>query len=69
MTSDLLDDEWPTYYRQLGSVEHLHALGVIAATFNVLEVELLHWFRASLAASYKKDIADHLFAALTNNTR
>lgn len=69
VTSEPLTDKWPYYYKELGSVEHLHALGVIAATYNVLEFQLAHWFRASIGADYKSEVANSLFAALSNNTR
>lgn len=60
---------WPYYYKEFGSVEHLHALGVIAATYNVMEYQLSHWFRATIDADYQDEIAARIFASLSNNTR
>jgi hypothetical protein len=57
--------EWPPY--RVGNPDYIHALGVIASSFNRLEFRLRALFRIYMRSSPK--VAYILFAKLTNQNR
>ena len=54
-------------YRDFGSAEHLHALGAIAAMYNLLEDQLWWLLRDYLCVN--ETVAAHTFISMSNNTR
>lgn len=55
----------PTYH--VGPRDHIHALGVVAATYNSLELMLFQLFVFFLGAPY--EIAQRVFSITRNNSR
>lgn len=60
-------DTWPAPEYHVGPRDHIHALGVAAATYNDLEFALLLLFNHYMAV--EGELGLKLFAALTNRTR
>jgi hypothetical protein len=58
-------DEWPPY--RVGNSDYIHALGVIASVYNLLEFRLRSFF--PIYARIPTPPAHALFASLTNERR
>lgn len=67
MASDDHQKPWPDPNYHIGQRDHLHALGVIAASYNLLEQSLYFHFASQLGLA--PNIAQRLFVSLSNNTR
>src|SRR6266702_2093312 len=61
----MAEDEWPPY--RVGNADHLHALGVIASAFNLLEFRFRSLF--NLYISLPTKMAFGLFAKISNEMR
>jgi hypothetical protein len=65
--SNSASNEWPDPTYHIGQREHLHALGVITASFNQLEFVLFLFFMDYLKLQPK--LAQRLFVQIANNVR
>jgi hypothetical protein len=61
------DSEWPDPTYHIGQKNHLHALGVITASYNQLEFTFFVFFMRYLLLP--EDVAQRIFALLSNANR